>query len=208
MKVVLLDFDGVIVRFSAPAKKARPAVADPRAVDCLNQIIARTGAQIVVTSDWRKSSSSEKLQDCLNKWRVIGEVIDKTSVRPDGDRGLEVAQWLVDNAPIKSYVILDDEWLDHVEVGRWQVRCEPMLGLCVVDRVVEILNSPTPWTPPQQLKSRRWFGGPKLEAYRQMKESGECEGSFWNFREIGEWSRVAAEHIQFGQRFGQRYTIR
>ena len=201
MKTVMLDFDGVIVRFSAPAKKSRPAVADPCAVDCLNKIIERTGAKIVVTSDWRKSSSVEKLQDCLAKWGVVGEVVDKTPVRTDGDRGLEIAQWLVNNAPIESYAILDDEWIDHVLVGQWQVRCEPMVGLCVVDRVVEILNSLTPWIPPQQLKSRRWFGGPKLDEYKQMKECGECEGNFWNFKSADEVVCIHQGVVEFGPRY-------
>ena len=113
-RIIFIDFDGVLVPFEKKAKKRRPAVVSLEAVVCLNTVIRKTEAKLVVTSSWGKSSSMEKLAECLGRWGVIGEVVGKSCIN-NKPRGIQILDWLdctpeflrpID--PIESYAILDD----------------------------------------------------------------------------------------------------
>ena len=129
MKVVFLDFDGVINRNSG-----RWLV---ELVERLNRITDQTGAKIVVHSSWRADRSVEELRRGLTTYHygqpVTGEVYDATpfpvhSMTPAGiwvddggwadfkgdiesndERCISIQRWL-DAHPglVTKYVILDD----------------------------------------------------------------------------------------------------
>jgi len=120
VKVIFLDFDGVIRTLRSTYTHRTPTGADTEAVAALNEIIAKTEAQIVVSSSWRGDRLSP-LRDFLNEWGVKGKVVGKTPrlERREGSllvcapRGDEIQKWLDDyqeaRGPVESFVVLDDE---------------------------------------------------------------------------------------------------
>lgn len=87
----------------------------------LYNIVAETGAKIVMSSSWRsvfwnvsyeeKSKDQKLLVDLLNKYNV--EVIDITPNSPDGRRDKEISSWISQHEnEIDNFVILDDERFD------------------------------------------------------------------------------------------------
>lgn len=90
MKVIFLDFDGVLnhelwyrKRFEIINKDDISGnypyyEFDPEAVNNLNKIIKETEAKVVVYSRWRIGKTVEQLQDMLNVVGFEGEIIDTT----------------------------------------------------------------------------------------------------------------------------------
>jgi len=148
VRVIFLDFDGVIVPFAKKYQKRRPALVSAEAVTCLNAVIKETGAKLVITSSWRKFAPIEKLDECVKKWGVVGDVVGKT-VSLNKSRGKEIADWLQGAPeffhlldPIESYVILDDEEdMDPVKDHLVKVQ-NPVLGLLMSEalQAIEILR--------------------------------------------------------------------
>jgi len=154
MKVVFLDFDGVLNhylmmlneegegrgRFSAPA------------VERLNTIVKRTGARVVVTSSWREFHTVDGLRALLADQGFVGEVLDNTPIlhprtaplrdpNPGHTRCMEIQQWL-DVRPDRpeSFCVLDDLELEYL--AAFQVKTEPDTGLLDehVEAAVSILG--------------------------------------------------------------------
>lgn len=128
--VIFLDFDGPIVPFSGIGKKMRPAVASQNAICNLNKLCELTGAQVVVTSDWRVQSTVPKLATCMAKWGFTGSVIDKTPTLED--RPGEIREWLV-RGEVDSYVIFDDIPLGMDVFGVRFVQIHPLEALTEAD---------------------------------------------------------------------------
>lgn len=123
MKVIFLDFDGVLVtahdRFTA---------GSPFCVSLLNHITYETGAKLVVSSMWRIGRDTEELQTLLKEWEVEGECIGKTPVMHDKERGDEIQAWLDEHSEVTSFVILDDDSdMAHLR-GKW-VKCHAYHGI-------------------------------------------------------------------------------
>jgi hypothetical protein len=174
MKIVFLDFDGVLnhTEFLMQCrKKDIPWGRDhivPAAVKLVDDLCARTGAKVVISSTWRipvtpghrmgivgktKADTLPVLRAWLAGHGLRAEVIDATPDHAQGtvawwiERGLEIEDWL--NAHHKSggevvegFVILDD--LDNMEphLGRL-VQTDDEIGLTQahVDRAVALLES-------------------------------------------------------------------
>lgn len=125
MKVVFLDFDGVLNKGHGPGV--------PALVKRLNTITDRTGAAIVVHSSWRWARSVETLREILVSWGVTGPVLDKCphpvmyrtepggmvvgvedwaafqgNVKSNSERCIAIQRWLDDHTDVEEYVILDD----------------------------------------------------------------------------------------------------
>lgn len=135
MKVIFLDFDGVIVtahdRFTA---------GDKLCIDILNEITDKTGAKIVVSSTWRLGSSVDELRELLKSWEVKGEVIGKTP-KLKGERGYEISAWLKDYPEVTEFVILDDD-SDMANLLHKLVKCHVYHGIQVeqIDEVIKQLG--------------------------------------------------------------------
>lgn len=113
MKVIFLDFDGVLnsekwfrtreksVEIDDIKSQYPYYQIDPNSISLLNQIIQSTEAKVVVSSTWRLGRTVEELQSILNIHGFIGEIIDKTPHfgAPKGfgytiPRGCEIDWWL------------------------------------------------------------------------------------------------------------------
>lgn len=151
MKVIFLDFDGVIN--SAEFMKIRHrdrkiknielnagkdeeskfnwyiSMISEEHVKRLNQIIEATGAKVVVSSTWRILHDVEELSAFLKARGFIGEVIDRTPRFGGAPRGEEITDWL-ENNKVDEFVILDDDsdmcHLKHKLVHTsWQTGLQP-----------------------------------------------------------------------------------
>jgi hypothetical protein len=85
---------------------------DAKAVKVLNEILAKSGAKVVVSSSWRYSHPLEVLRRMLEFRGFQGELIDMTATDLDrwGNtcRGHEIQDWM-DRNPVDHFVILDDD---------------------------------------------------------------------------------------------------
>jgi len=109
-RVIFLDIDGVL----SPIRRwDRYGDLDPACIQVLNEIVARAGADVVVSSTWRYGKTVAELQEMLEAEGFTGSVVDKTPTgAPGADRGDEIAAWLAEHA-VGGYVIIDD----HADMG-------------------------------------------------------------------------------------------
>lgn len=130
MRVIFLDFDGVLVNRNSftmnriPFRSASFARADPECVKELNRVIEKTGAKVVVSSAWRLGRNRKEMfafvKTVLAGWKVKAEVIGMT---PDLSRvslatqtmyvavarGKEIRTWIEKRKSEIEFVILDDD---------------------------------------------------------------------------------------------------
>lgn len=132
MKIIFLDFDGVINSESWMVSRWEEFDDEtihrnyplyefsPELVSNLNEIIDKTDAKIVVSSTWRKRRTIQELQGILSMIGVKGEVIDKTSVLGSIDgytipRGCEIQKWLKQEGKFQRINWSADEQRKHME---------------------------------------------------------------------------------------------
>ena len=141
-RVIFLDIDGVL----APIRRwDRYGDLDPACVQVLNEIIASSGADVVVASTWRYSKTVAELQDMLDAHGFTGCVLDTTPTNiPGARRGDEIAAWLDEHAVV-GCVIIDDH-ADMGELHAYLVQTHPAHGLRPADvpRALAMLMRPGP----------------------------------------------------------------
>ncbi|MBQ9748032.1 MAG: hypothetical protein IJV98_04530 [Clostridia bacterium] len=135
MKVVFLDYDGVVnrrmwetvggtwvCRYGYPEDGA---VNDRQAVQWVSEFCEKQGYHIVVTSTWRKYPGWD---DCLRaaglreSVRILGATGEKRA-----SRGEEIDEYLRCRPEITRYLIFDDR--DDLGVHRkYLVKCDPAYG--------------------------------------------------------------------------------
>lgn len=145
MKTIFLDHDGVIClstewggRFKKQKKAGRklsqsidslPVEArfdnfNKKALKVLNEILKETGAEIVVSSDWKKWANVEELGEYYEQQGIDKKPIAFTKFLQDCDvpqnfpwsrtydleqsRSLEIKQYLQDHPEITHWVAVDD----------------------------------------------------------------------------------------------------
>lgn len=151
MKVLFLDIDGVLVnRESLMKASGIHAKAHPACVAALNEIVSKTGANVVVSSTWRHFGLL-KMKDFLSDWGVKAKVLDCTpdltrkrgAIYSNVCRGDEIQAWLdgYDRYPVESFVILDDD-SDMNHLLPRLVKTEFERGLTMEDaaRAIEMLG--------------------------------------------------------------------
>lgn len=179
MKIIFLDFDGVlnsenwykILREKPDQEERYPLDEfDPSAIWRLNKIVQETGAQVVVSSTWRKGREIDELQSILDEAGFMGKVFDKTPVLRDmvGNsytvpRGCEIDYWLknsgkfqrinwsidvqeahLEKSIVKNYIILDDDSDMLYNQKEHYIKISTLTGLTDenVNNAISILNTP------------------------------------------------------------------
>lgn len=157
MKAIFLDMDGVLtLELERPGVNGATAYKfssiDADRVALLNEIVRRTGADVVISSTWKHRGALE-MQRLLNLTGFMGEVVSVTPTLPGTPgpvRGHEIAFWLYQRATeVTSFVMLDDG--EHTSGIPWiasrLVKTESAVGLTPahVEAAVEILQRP--WSP-------------------------------------------------------------
>lgn len=128
MKVIFLDHDGVIcLQFGSRHKKQKkyrikngdidaskmPAEFrfdsfDQKAIAVLNEILAETGTEIVVSSDWRFHCSLSEMRDLYSQRGIIKLPIGYTTESAMADRCEEIGHWLSEHPEVEKWVAVDD----------------------------------------------------------------------------------------------------
>jgi len=117
MKIIFLDFDGVLNSFSSSHDTNRSCTGleaeaqelNPDLVRLLNKIIRITGAKVVISSSWRYGKKKEELIKILEYRKFKGEIIGLTPDVFPSCRADEVQQWLDDyKGEVECFIILDD----------------------------------------------------------------------------------------------------
>ena len=119
MKVVMLDFDGVI-HIAGKFSKA--------AINNLNSLLdSDPKLKIVISSSWRHKGSKY----CENVLEENGvdpdRVVGMTDLTMRDDRGHHIERWIEDNKP-EAFVVLDDHD-DMDKVVDHLVQVNPYIGL-------------------------------------------------------------------------------
>lgn len=145
MKVIFLDNDGVICLASNWGSRFKKTKAysnivfelvsnipveirfdnfDKKAIKVLNEILTETGAEIVVSSDWRHHATLEELGDYYTQQGIIKKPLGTTPKMRDVDpkfwkqisykseledeRIIEIKQWLENHPEVTHWVAVDD----------------------------------------------------------------------------------------------------
>lgn len=140
MKVLFLDIDGVLntegSRIQAHRRKpgswGTHEAWVTESVDQLKRIIAETGCQLVISSDWRLPQNIGDLKNGftffqLPDWIGVTPVMGQNN-STNWIRGREINAWLSDKE-VESFVIIDDnDWM-LPEQSRQFVQTDPYFGL-------------------------------------------------------------------------------
>ena len=122
MKILFLDFDGVLN--SVKWMRENPDMAnsmflasvesklDKNAVALLNDVLAKTGAYVVISSTWRKCMSLVEIKEVLYNNGFTGKVVGATprfAKNGSSHRGDEIQEWLdTGYIDVEKFVIVDD----------------------------------------------------------------------------------------------------
>ena len=157
MKVIFLDIDGVLNYTNWYISEKYQELqwnedneidVDPLCSERINNICKKTGAKIVITSDWRISWYSTTMR--LERGGINPEyIIDKTpehlwNTPPmfDRSRGSEIEHWLMLHPNCDGYVIIDDRTDFKENQLNNFIHINPMYGISNDDmeKAIAILN--------------------------------------------------------------------
>ena len=92
---------------------------NPAAVNVLNQLLHISGAEIVVSSDWKLRATLDQMSEFYHAQGVIKPPIDSTAWLPNysnyqEQRAHEIADWLEQHPAVTHWAAVDDLYL-----GSW-----------------------------------------------------------------------------------------
>lgn len=147
MKVIFLDFDGVLndcYTLDRVEHPNRPGVKlrsiEAKRVAAVDKVAQLTGAKIVLSTSWRVFGE-RYCTELLRSKGLTAEVVGSTNLRFSADRNREIHEYVADHMnEIETFVILDDDYTDfgddiHIRSSEFQG-----FGMEDVDRAVKILN--------------------------------------------------------------------
>jgi hypothetical protein len=108
MKVIFLDFDGVInpISFHHGSGFSKTACANIQSI-----LTKDPKVRIVISSSWRRNGleTCQKIlkENGIDPTKVIGMIEEKGGFMPDG-RDEQITHWLETHKEVKSFVVLDD----------------------------------------------------------------------------------------------------
>lgn len=134
MKVIFLDHDGVVCLASEWGSRHKRGTTfdrlNQKAVKILNEILVETGAEIVVSSDWKLHCTLEEMEDVYKQEGIIKAPIAFTGrYNPtrmsetwdlERNRQKEIKEFLESHPEITHWVAVDD--LKMFELGNF-VHC-------------------------------------------------------------------------------------
>ena len=141
-KVIYLDIDGVLNsrRYDAERKTGQGNIDESR-LCLLAGLVERTGAQIVLSSSWRKHWEPDQAL-CDETGRGLHAVFakyglrigGKTPVKADNDRAAEIRAHLAAHPQITRFVIIDDEPFGWGTLAERLVKTDARIGRGLEER--------------------------------------------------------------------------
>lgn len=114
IRVIFLDVDGVLNSYSTTRRTSGGyRFVGSRKLKNLKRIVTKTGARVVLSSDWRYDRDDPGVnKDYLELRRELFrygiEFYGFTPELPGAHRGAEIEQWLSEHPEVSNFVILDD----------------------------------------------------------------------------------------------------
>lgn len=102
MKVIFLDIDGVILPLGAEQ-------FDSAAVEWINALAHQAGAEIVISSSWRRHIGPAETIDTLVAVGLAKPLCCLPESHPFSNKAEDVAAWLNGHAEIEAWVLIDDD---------------------------------------------------------------------------------------------------
>jgi|TARA_R100000081_G_C4695867_1_gene104995 hypothetical protein len=171
MKILFLDHDGVIClaeqwgkRHSKKSKK-NGDIFDPfcrKAIKTLNEIIEKTGCEIVISSDWRLYKDLSYMQEMYTAREIVKQPIAYTQVFDVSDEDIleetweykdsnqimarvrekEILSWVRDNPGINCWVAVDDLPMHKLKYFVHTPRpTEGIKQIGIKEKIINILNN-------------------------------------------------------------------
>ncbi|MBB6428418.1 HAD domain-containing protein [Algisphaera agarilytica] len=117
MKIVFLDFDGVI-RLSDGPPSPKSFRFNSEKIELVKELVQFAQAKLVVTSTWRELYGLERMiaemnhafqiSDFNHDWMTPLLSVRTRKIRTEVPRGAEITTWLFVHSDIERYAILDD----------------------------------------------------------------------------------------------------
>ena len=127
MKFIFLDIDGVLNCTTTTERHKGMIGIEDEKLQLLKEIVSATGAKIILTSTWKTDWFPDVPEEDLpsdgkylnKKFAKYGlHIMAKTEDECWGKRGEGILRFMGNLArPVTSYVILDDERFDYIELG-------------------------------------------------------------------------------------------
>lgn len=102
--IIFLDIDGVLNCKRTPNPRKFPYVVDPVLLERLKGLLARSGAEVVLSSTWRYDPAG---LFSARHWRV--PFVDVTPDLPEQPRRDEILGWLKHHPEVSRFLVIDDE---------------------------------------------------------------------------------------------------
>lgn len=153
MKCIFQDVDGPLATDRKGWDKEQTTegniyLFDPLCVEQLNRVLIETGADIVLSSDWKYHFSLGAMRRifalngiikspiCFTTLNAVGR---KLSMDLEGVRKLEIKQWIEEHKP-KNHVAVDDLDLTDPEINFLQVDSYNGIDEHIANGMINILN--------------------------------------------------------------------
>lgn len=164
MKVVFLDFDGVLNNYPfinaeeslnrvLPVREWEKAQFDPININNINRVIESIAdIKFVISSSWRYGMTVFKLKTLLKSVGFLGNIIDRTSTDQKYykdvpcRRDRQIFDWVDEHSEVSQFVVVDDSNLfeSYEESVRESIflRTDPNVGFSDVDsiRLISMLS--------------------------------------------------------------------
>ena len=147
IKVIFLDVDGVLNSSKTTRRTTGGyTFVGSRQLKNLRRIITKTGAKVVLSSDWRYDKDNPRyngdyleLRNELLRYGI--KFYGFTPELPSAQRGAEIAEWLKAHTEVSNFVILDDRLDIEPNKDHWvQTVMSRGLGTEETDAAIKILR--------------------------------------------------------------------
>ena len=143
-KVIFLDIDGVLALngFNLPKtkwlwNKAYPF--DKPCVEILNEILRKTNAEIVLSSQWRTYYTDDELDKIFDWKGIVKKPIAKTESIDGFTRCMQIESFMEENE-VAKFVIIDDMKMDCYQNRFIHTTARKGLNEEHILKIVSILN--------------------------------------------------------------------
>lgn len=152
MKLIFLDFDAVLNSYQYDKQRGcNDGNIDETRMPILFRIVAQTGAEIVLSTSWRKHWSpnpdendpvGREIDALFQKYGM--NIFDKTPVSKNNDRAEEIRAYLAKCPYVQNFVILDDIRFGWGDLQSHVINTSYRIGRGLEERhleaAVELLN--------------------------------------------------------------------
>lgn len=164
MKIIFLDFDGVINDIR------KDSLINPLFIENLKKLIDLTGAKVVVTSNRREESLilgqcpektlcyQEFIKPLLQMGIPVYDYTPYIEASQEKERELEIEEYLLKHPEVKEFVIIEDDYVME-RLYEHQIFIENSDGFNaeLIEPAIQILNGNLGFYPPSYDRSETFY---------------------------------------------------